>query len=296
MNSKPLPSVDSAEVAELVRSREFFRQWRHEIGRQIFYQALQHQPIEVEHEVSEDKLALIIEHVQGVWTKLGAEEPHWSVLSTADFKPDKIEENRDRFEASGKFEVENTIRSLARCGLKIDPEGVAIDYGCGVGRISRWLAPQAKMVYAVDISPNHLKLCKDYVEREGVANVRGLQISSIADIENIPRFDFLFSKIVLQHNPPPVIAKILGILCRRLRPNGIGIVQIPTYWVHYKFQASEYLSNIEKDKKMEMHVLPQPVVFDILDRNNCVVREVIRDHMVGNVDWVSSTFIFQKRI
>jgi hypothetical protein len=45
---------------------------------------------------------------------------------------------------------------------------------------------------------------------------------------------------------------------------------------------------------MEMHVLPQKIVFDLAAKAGCVPLEVQPDHCVGMARWISNTFIFGK--
>lgn len=42
----------------------------------------------------------LLEHVTRTWTMLGKDAPHWSVLSSDVFLPDKIEESRSAFYAT----------------------------------------------------------------------------------------------------------------------------------------------------------------------------------------------------
>lgn len=284
----------SSEVKQLVESKPFYERFRSDIGRRVLFEMQEHDPITVEYDLSPEELDAILEHIEAVWTKLGEEEPHWSVVSTADFKKDRIHETLQAFHNSGRSEVENMKRMLARNGLSVPENGVALEYGCGVGRVTRWLAPLFQKIIGVDVSPNHIALLKEYLKQEGVTNAETVVVQKLSEIEALPGYDFLYSKIVLQHNPPPIIAKIFDVLCRKLAPNGVGVVQIPTYCKGYKFAQSQYLDEMQKKAGMEMHVLPQPVIFDILYRNNCIPREVSRDHLVATVDFVSTTFCFQK--
>jgi SAM-dependent methyltransferase len=45
-----------------------------------------------------------------------------------------------------------TKRFLSKL-LRLEPSDVVLDYGCGVGRLALWLAPQVRQVVAMDISP-----------------------------------------------------------------------------------------------------------------------------------------------
>lgn len=289
-------SPDSAQVAEMVKTQEFYDLFRSDIGRRVLYEIQLHNPIAVESKVDSALLQELLNHIQLVWTGLGESEPHWSVVSTKEFKANTIGENIQKFNSSGHTEIENLKRMLSRVGMqgKIGPAKTVLEYGCGVGRVTRWLSEIFDNVIGVDISASHLNLAEKYFSEAGRQNISLIQVYSPGDIQRLPEFDFVYSKIVLQHNPPPVIALILNILAEKLRPGGVGVIQIPTYALRYQFKIHEYMKSMDKISAMEMHILPQQDIFEILSSHNCIPLEVSRDHLVATVDYVSSTFIFKK--
>ena len=63
-----------------------------------------------------------------------------------------------------------------------------------------------------------------------------MQLRDTLDLDTLPEFDLFFSMIVLQHNPPPLIALMLEKIAARLRPGGVavfavGIVEGAANWV-----------------------------------------------------------------
>jgi 2-polyprenyl-3-methyl-5-hydroxy-6-metoxy-1,4-benzoquinol methylase len=271
----------------------FYKLHRDAIGKRVLTEAQFHDPIEVEYRCSDDSLTLILNHIQSVWMKLGREDPHWSVVSAPNYRASNIDQAMSQFRNSGRVEAQNLLRLLKRIDLK-PPAGTALEYGCGVGRVSRCLADIFANVIGVDISANHLALANGYFREAGLTNVETIKIDSVEDITKLPAFDFLYSKIVLQHNPPPIIHYVLNALCGKLNSGGMGVIQIPTYCVGYRFLLHEYLENMSSLDAMEMHVLPQHAIFDIFRTHDCHVREVFRDHMITRMDFVSSTIVFCK--
>lgn len=288
-------SMAGEDLDKLVKSDEFYGKYRSEIGRRILYEIQRHDPVKVDYLCSPEQFQLLLEHIERVWTDLGASEPHWSVVSTPDFKKENIEKSIQSFNQSGRVEVENLKRLLARVGISIPPTATALEYGCGVGRVTRWLATMVAEVTGVDISPRHLALANDYFEAEKVKNIATIRIKTLQDVKNLPNFDLLYSKIVLQHNPPPIIFKILDILAHKINRSGVGVVQVPTYAKGYSFVVEKYLREMASITRMEMHILPQSVIFDVFESHGCIPREVSRDHLVTTVDFVSTTFVFVKK-
>lgn len=104
--------------------------------------------------------------------------------------------------------------------------------------------------------------------------------------------DVFYSRIVFQHNPPPVIHHLIKNALRSLKAGGIAIFQVPTYKPGYRFSLDEWLSS-EHKLDMQMHCLPQPVVFSIIAEENGMPMEVREDGSCGG-DFLSQTFIVRK--
>src|SRR5664279_5620824 len=65
---------------------------------------LESPPLEIEWRAEGADAAALLAHVGETWTLLGAERPHWSVLSADRFAPDNIEQTRDAFFQSGGWD------------------------------------------------------------------------------------------------------------------------------------------------------------------------------------------------
>jgi SAM-dependent methyltransferase len=279
--------------ASVLNSEEFASIIRRLIPVQRFSLGLESElPIQVECDGAE--LQRLLSRIGQTWEKLGAEEPYWSVLTGDVFKSDQFSENEEQFWASGKPEVDRLIAWLKRNGIAPSASWTCLEYGCGTGRVTSWLAQEFKSIIACDISSSHLALARQKLRITPSASVEFKRVSSLAELEQLPNTDLIFSVIVLQHNPPPIIAYILDKLLKSLRPAGVAYFQVPTFWRGYSFELAKYLDQ-SPSEEMEMHVLPQRYVFDIARRNNCDPIEVQPDHMVGSPDAISTTFLLRKR-
>jgi len=104
--------------------------------------------------------------------------------------------------------------------------------------------------------------------------------------------DLIYSVIVLQHNPPPIIHRVIVQFMRALNPGGIAFFQLPTYKEGYRFLLEEYLGKESMQEEMEMHALPQNAVFEIVREENGKLLEVVEDF---STSWgLSNTFLVQK--
>src|SRR3546814_10303317 len=107
-------------------------------------------------------------------------------------------------------------------------DGRCLEVGCGVGRVTAALAPRIRSITAYDISRSHLKLAKEQLKALGIRNAEFVSSADIADLRSLQPFDFIFSIIVLQHNPPPIIAKMIRSICQLLAAGGCAYFQVPT--------------------------------------------------------------------
>ncbi|MBV9634027.1 MAG: class I SAM-dependent methyltransferase [Methylobacteriaceae bacterium] len=251
-------------------------------------------PIPVEVDVSDHRLEQMIERIEREFKYLGETEPHWSVLSTDRFKSDAIKGHEEEFFASGKGVVDELRAAAARCDVDLGSLDRCFELGCGLGRSTIWLADQFKHVIAADISSTHLALAEQTIRRFGKNNVTLRHVNSVRLFEAETPFDAFFSIIVLQHNPPPLISFILRTVLARLRPGGIAYFQMPTYIVGYKFEVELYLSNRQPPGVPEMHVVPQHMLFKLINDCDCRLLEIREDPAAG-LRAVSSRVFVQKR-
>jgi SAM-dependent methyltransferase len=244
----------------------------------------------VEVDVDADALALLVAHVRRCWEFLGQERPHYSVLTSPSFLPDALQENEVAFWASGEKHADVLIRILARCGVLSIDSLTCIDFGCGVGRVTAPLANRFAAVHPYDISAPHLEIAKSRTRKANFHLLRELPVKLVPA-------DVFYSSIVLQHNPPPIIAMLIKNALACLKPGGIAVFQVPTYEVGYSFSVRAYLQKIDRSPPpgMEMHCLPQHHIFRFAAEACCRVIEVREDNSTGRRGRdISNVFIIQR--
>lgn len=253
-----------------------------------------HEPqITVDFSVSDVQLQEIFSHIQSSWTSLGLNDPYYSVLTREKFWKKLMSKKKiDEFYESGRQEVDRFFSTLSRNNIDYSAYSKCLDYGCGAGRISRWLSEKFETIHAYDVSENYLEMAKKYLNSKDISNVKFQQVTSVDDLENFPKVDVIYSVIVLQHNPPPIIHRIIVQFMNALNSSGIAFFQLPTYHEGYRFVLSEYLDKESPHEEIEMHVLPQHAVFEIVRNGNGRVLEVVEDFSTA---WgLSNTFLVQK--
>ena len=234
--------------------------------------------------------AAMLARVQARWVALGVERPHWSMDMRPEFAPDQIAVNMPHFEASGDSDVRQVLAVLARYGYAPEALPRVCDFGCGVGRMTRPFAQAFKFVTGCDVSPPHLALA-----RAATGARVNYALVSVPEFGMHTPFDLWFSSLTLQHNPPPVIALILRRMFEMLASGGVAIFQLPTERIGYRFNPAEFLAGPGPGDAMEIHTLPQAVVFALAREGNCSALEVREDGLVWPPTSVlSNRFIFAK--
>ena len=114
----------------------------------------------IEAEVGDVDLKRLWDHVAKTWSKLGAEEPYLSVLTDPRYRRDVMLNGQaiEAFYSTGAGDLARLEKWLSRNHVSIEPDGLCVEYGCGVGRCTEWLARRFHRVRAIDVSWDHLAL------------------------------------------------------------------------------------------------------------------------------------------
>jgi SAM-dependent methyltransferase len=245
--------------------------------------------------LSGQQRARVWQHVTQIWSRLGREDPYFSVMTSEQYRLGKMSpEAIERFYDSGQVDIRRIEGALSRHGRELPRDGVCIDYGCGLGRVTLWLARRCKRVIAVDVSAAHLQIAQRELAARGVSNVEFRLLRGRDDLRVLQGADLFHSVIVLQHNPPPIIADILHHALNGLKAGGAAFFQVPTYGLGYGWNYDLFIARDVPAGGMEMHVVPQQVVFRLAAEAGCVPVEVLPDGCAGMPNWVSNTFLFAK--
>jgi SAM-dependent methyltransferase len=248
----------------------------------------------IEYIATESQLAQCISKIREAWAHLGLKQPHFSVLADKQFLPNSLSENIEHFWASGQMELAIIQSMLVRHGVSSLASKACVEFGCGVGRVTLALAPHCLFVHGYDISEGHLDHAK---KRAAILDIQNCQFVLCSDtaLEEMLPCDFFYSRLVFQHNPPPVIYQLIMRALRALNPDGIAIFQVPVYMVGYEFNIEKWL-HTKHELDMQMHCLPQDIIFSLLYDANCELLEVQQDDSTGSENsFISNIFVVRKR-
>jgi 2-polyprenyl-3-methyl-5-hydroxy-6-metoxy-1,4-benzoquinol methylase len=80
------------------------------------------------------------------WDALGRRDPHWAILSEPGRQGGWDDE---QFFATGKAEIDATVTELGELLMTKD---AALDFGCGLGRLTQALAAHFSTVSGIDVA------------------------------------------------------------------------------------------------------------------------------------------------
>jgi SAM-dependent methyltransferase len=157
------------------------------------------------------------------WNTFGEKDPMWAVLTDPERAGNRWDE--DEFFATGRREIAEVMGLADSLGLP-SARTSALDFGCGVGRLSQALGDYFDSVTGVDIAPSMLAAAERANKKQNVTFVNNVR----PDLSIFPdeSFDFVYTTIVLQHMPPELSLGYTEEFARVLKPGGLTVFTVPT--------------------------------------------------------------------
>lgn len=129
----------------------------------------------------------------------------------------------DRFFAYGREEIEQAMERLTgavpECRM-----GRALDFGCGIGRVTQALAGWFRRVDGVDVSSVMVELARAHNDHVG-------RVEYHVNDSRLPfragTFDFVYSMVVFQHMPVELQESYVRECFRVLKRGGVAMLHLP---------------------------------------------------------------------
>ncbi len=231
------------------------------------------------------------------WEALAREDPFWAVLTDPGKRGGKWDPGD--FLASGRADVELSL-AWVRGHAPAMRTRRALDFGCGAGRLTLALAEHFDEVVGVDIAPSMLAAARELDTTDGRCTwllAEQPELPGLAD----QSFDLVYSSIVLQHMPPPILKRCLAELGRLT--GDVLAVQVPhapriglrasrSYLLRaigsLRARARHRLARLRAGRRpaMEMHAVPRADVTAVLRGAGLDLLAVDEDDKAGP-SWVS---------
>jgi SAM-dependent methyltransferase len=164
-----------------------------------------------------------IDKLQQDWDDLAKIDPMWAILSN----PGKQQGiwDAEEFFATGRHQIRIVLDKIKGLGTILNTNA-ALDFGCGLGRLTQALAEEFDMVYGVDISAKMIESASQYNRFKKNCKYI-LNTKSDLQLFDDASFDFIYTYIVLQHMPPELMLGYLKEFIRILGIEGILMFQVP---------------------------------------------------------------------
>lgn len=163
-----------------------------------------------------------VDFLRDSWNHNARADPLFAVLAGDENHGTKWD--LEAFFATGRKEVAGVFERLAHDGLK-DRFGRALDFGCGVGRLSEALALRCDRVSAVDVAEVMVAKARELSVHKNVDYI--VNVAPDLRIFEDGSFDFCMSHLVLQHVGRKLAKKYLREFVRLLSPGGVAEVEVP---------------------------------------------------------------------
>ena len=153
------------------------------------------------------------------WDDLALVDPFWAVLAADDKRGGGWDPTE--FFATGEADIEQMLATAAQLERPALRER-ALDFGCGVGRLTRALAGRFDEAIGVDVSERMLEHARRLnADKPNLTFANGERPPS-------DPFDLVVANLVLQHLPSKALARVsIGRLIAAARPDGLVVFQLP---------------------------------------------------------------------
>jgi len=205
------------------------------------------------------------------WEGFAKTDPFWAILTVKKYSGNKWEPIA--FFATGENDVNgwfSEFTELKKCNTE-----KALDFGCGVGRLTQALCLRFAKVDGVDISETMIDLAKrhnNYLEKCQYFINDQPNLSIFPD----KSYDLVCSHITLQHIPKDHIFNYIDEFIRITKPHGCILFSLPSkppFW----YQAATMLTPGVIKNMLRRVIFKSSYVMEV----NWVNRKKVETHLKG---------------
>ena len=233
----------------------------------------------------------------------------WAVLSWNNKKNNQWDEQE--FFKTGEQEIQLVMDYVKKLNIQLETAR-ALDFGCGVGRLTQALSPYFTAVVGADIS-------EEMVAKAGLLNKKQNCSYIVNTVPNLKvftnnTFSFIYSRLTFQHMEPRYTKQYIQEFIRTLKPAGIAIFVQPYKKTLLPFNSHKLsakdtlkliiptsLQNLLRNIKgalfgkpvMELHSMSRQEVLAILDEQNVKIVSVDEFGDLGG-SWICYRYCIQK--
>ena len=242
-----------------------------------------------------------LNELQRNWDALGRADPLWAIKFDPAKKGNRWE--LEEFLRTGEQEVAELLAWLDGLGVAPRRER-ALDFGCGVGRLTQALGDRFDRVDGVDIAPSMIELARR-LNRHGERCRYHLNAADDLALFGDGSFDLVCSLLVLQHVQASYARAYLREFLRVLHPGGVLVVGVPSHpaatprGLAFSLLPNRLLNLYRRRRYgyegvMELHGLRRAEVVELLRAAGGEVVATVEEPALG-ADWHAYRYCVVKR-
>lgn len=239
---------------------------------------------------------MTLQEWQTNWDKLGKDDPLWIVLTAPGKEGGKWDP--EEFFATGREEIDNVLAHVKSLGLRLGT-GKALDFGCGVGRLTQALARYFDEAHGVDISPSMLEHARNFNQFTGKAVFHLNSSNKLEDFDS-NSIDFVYSNIALQHIEQRYQKVYLAEFFRVLKPGGVAAFQMITAKGLRGMVPESLVKAVRRMRHgnqpyFGMFGVPEDETAEVISRSGAEIKELLRQPFPNYPQWLNMKYVVQKK-
>ncbi len=246
-----------------------------------------------------------IRELQTHWDAFGRTDPLFAILTLEGKEGHRW--NQDEFFASGRKEIGDLMNHVDSMNVPV-PRQKALDFGCGVGRLTQSLGDHFSEVCGLDIAPSMIQLANKYNRHGDKCRYYVNQKDDLKAFDD-DDFDLIYSNITLQHMAPRYSQNYIQEFLRILSPKGLLVFQLPDAPATVQRRTLRQLSKSLTPKTlltayrklrygglkpiMQMYGVRKNQIVNLIEVSGADIVN-IRQEPMGQEGWVSYLYFVRK--
>jgi ubiquinone/menaquinone biosynthesis C-methylase UbiE len=244
------------------------------------------------------------------WTDFGKHNHMWAICT------ENKNWGKSDFFKTGTNEINDLFDYLSSNKIYFT-KNTAVDFGCGIGRLTQALSEKFRKVIGIDISKPMIDKANQYADQQKLANCNFvLNKNNDLSILESNSMNFIYTYNVLQHMQPSYAKKYIEEFLRIINSDGVICFQLPSKLRISKIQSFDVkirqivkiivpenlwrpaynsIFKLMKKNVMEMHGIEKYELIKFIEKNDGKVVK-IRNLTNRKSEWHNYMYFVKKEI